>query len=60
MQGHNFSKTSAAKGMFVYCSRCGLVRLGNKATQKAINKACIGLKELEDEEYLKIKAMMKG
>ena len=44
-----------AKGMFVYCGRCGLIRLGNKATQKAINKGCGGLRDLDDEEYLKLK-----
>jgi len=55
MQAHNFNRTMHAKGMFVYCGRCGLVRLGNKATQKAINKGCGGLRDLDDEEYLKLK-----
>jgi hypothetical protein len=55
MQTHNFNRTMHAKGMFVYCGRCGLVRLGNKATQKAINKGCGGLRDLDDEEYLKLK-----
>jgi len=41
--------------MFLYCGKCGLVRLGNKATAKAIAKPCGGLRELDDEEYLKIK-----
>lgn len=58
--GHNFNRTMHAKGMFVYCGRCGLVRLNNRATQKAIHKTCIGLRELDDEEYLKIKGMLKG
>ncbi len=60
MQGHNFSKTLHAKGMFVYCARCGLVRLGNRATEKQVNKSCIGLRELEDEEYLRLSNMIKG
>lgn len=60
MQGHNFNKTLHAKGMFVYCSRCGLINLGNRATEKARNKPCVGLRELEDEEYLKLKSMLKG
>lgn len=55
MQTHNFNRTMHAKGMFVYCGRCGLIRLGNKATQKAINKGCGGLRDLDDEEYLKLK-----
>lgn len=53
MIGHNFNRNLHAKGMFVYCGRCGLIRLGNRATQKAINKPCVGLRDLEDEEYLK-------
>lgn len=53
MQGHNFNRVLNAKGMFAYCGRCGLIRLGNRATQKAISKSCIGLRELSDEEYLK-------
>lgn len=55
MNPHNFNRTSHAKGMFVYCSKCGLVRLNNKATQKAINKPCGGLRDLDDDEYLKLK-----
>jgi hypothetical protein len=54
MQTHNFNRTLHAKGMFVYCGRCGLVRLGNRATQKAITKPCGGLRELDDDEYLKL------
>ncbi len=54
MQGHNFNRNLNAKGMFVYCGRCGLVKLGNRATQKAINKPCGGLRDLEDDEYLKV------
>jgi hypothetical protein len=60
MQGHVFNRTLHAKGMFVYCSRCGLIRLNNRATEKQINKPCIGLRELEDEEYLKLKTKLKG
>jgi hypothetical protein len=60
MQGHVFNRTLHAKGMFVYCNRCGLIRLNNRATEKQINKACIGLRELEDEEYIKLKGQMKG
>jgi len=41
--------------MFIYCGRCGLIKLGNRATQKAINKGCVGLRDLDDEEYLKLK-----
>lgn len=55
MQGHNFSRTLNAKGMFVYCNKCGLIRLGNRATQKAIAKPCGGLRDLDDDEYLKAK-----
>jgi len=29
--------------------------MNNKATQKAIAKPCGGLRDLEDEEYLKLK-----
>jgi hypothetical protein len=39
----------------MYCGRCGLIKLGNRATQKALNKPCSGLRELDDEEYLKLK-----
>lgn len=53
MHGHNFSGKLHAKGLFIYCNKCGLIRLGNRATQKAINKPCVGLRDLEDEEYLK-------
>jgi hypothetical protein len=60
MQGHNFNRILHAKGMFVYCSRCGLIRLNNRATEKQINKPCVGLRELEDEEYLKLKTKLKG
>jgi hypothetical protein len=60
MKGHNFNRTLNAKGMFVYCNNCGLIRLNNRATEKQINKPCIGLRELEDEEYLKLKGQMKG
>lgn len=57
---HAFNRTLNAKGMFVYCGKCGLVRLGNRATEKAIRKPCIGLRELEDEEYLRIKGQIRG
>jgi hypothetical protein len=60
MQGHVFNRTLHAKGMFMYCNRCGLIRLNNRATEKQINKPCIGLRELEDEEYLKLQGQMKG
>ena len=53
MQGHNFSRVLHAKGLFVYCNRCGLIRLGNRATEKAIKKPCGGMRDLDDEEYLK-------
>ncbi len=39
--------------MFMYCCKCGLIMLGNKATRKAINKGCQGLRDLDDEEYLR-------
>jgi hypothetical protein len=55
MQGHNFNRKLNTTGMFIYCGKCGLIKLGNKATQKAINKPCGGLRELDDEEYQKIK-----
>ena len=55
MQPHSFNRTSHAKGMFVYCGRCGLIKLNNRATQKAINKGCGGLRDLDDDEYLKLK-----
>jgi hypothetical protein len=55
MIGHNFNRTMHAKGMFMYCGRCGLIRLGNRATQKAIAKPCGGLRDLDDEQYLKLK-----
>ena len=53
MIGHNFNRTLNAKGMFVYCGRCGLIKLGNRATAKAVAKPCGGLRDLDDEEYLK-------
>lgn len=53
MQGHVFNRTLHAKGLFVYCNRCGLIKLGNRATQKAVAKPCGGLRDLDDEEYLK-------
>ena len=59
MIGHNYNRTLHAKGLFVYCSRCGLVKLGNRATAKAIQKPCGGLRDLEDEEYLKITTRKK-
>jgi hypothetical protein len=37
----------------MYCGKCGLIMLGNRATQKAINKGCAGLRDLDDEQYLK-------
>lgn len=55
MIGHNFNRTMHAKGMFMYCGRCGLIRLGNRATQKAIAKPCGGLRDLDDEQYLKLR-----
>lgn len=54
MIGHSFTRTLHAKGMFVYCNKCGLIRLGNRATQKAIAKPCGGLRDLDDDEYLKV------
>lgn len=55
MQQHSFNRTMHAKGLFMYCNRCGLIRLNNRATQKAINKGCGGLRDLDDDEYLKLK-----
>ena len=57
MQGHNFNRKLHRIGAFMYCGRCGLIRLGNRATQKAINKPCVGLRDLDDEEYLKLKGV---
>jgi hypothetical protein len=59
MQGHNFNRTSHAKGMFIYCGRCGLVKLNNRATQKALSKPCGGVRDLDDEEYLKLVGRQK-
>lgn len=59
-QGHSFTRVLNAKGQFMCCSRCGLVALSNKATQKAMQKPCIGLRDLEDEEYLKMRKQLKG
>lgn len=55
MNGHNFNRKLHAVGAFMYCCKCGLVMLGNRATQKAINKPCGGLRDLDDDEYLKAK-----
>jgi hypothetical protein len=60
MKGHAFTKTLKAKGQFLYCAGCGLVALSNKATQRAMQKPCIGLKELDDEQYLKLRNQLKG
>ena len=27
---------------FMFCGRCGIINLKNKATQKVVNKPCIG------------------
>lgn len=54
MTAHNFNRKLPCTGMFMYCCKCGLIMLGNKATRKAINKGCQGLRDLEDEEYLKV------
>ncbi len=51
--GHNFTRKLNCTGMYLYCCKCGLIRLGNKASQKAINKPCGGLRDLDDEAYLK-------
>lgn len=53
MQGHNFNRKLHCTGAFMYCGKCGLIMLGNKATRKAIQKGCFGLRDLDDEEYLK-------
>ena len=53
MTGHNFNRKLHCTGMFIYCGRCGLIRLNNRPTQKAINKPCPGLRDLDDEQYLK-------
>ena len=55
MQGHNFNRKLHCVGMFLSCVRCGLIKLGNKATQKAVNKGCGGIRDLEDDDYLKLK-----
>jgi uncharacterized C2H2 Zn-finger protein len=55
MQGHSFNRKLHCTGMYLYCGRCGLIKLGNKESTKAANKACGGLRELDDEEYLKLK-----
>jgi hypothetical protein len=57
---HNFNKVLHVKGQYSYCSKCGLVRLGNRASIKAENKPCRGLRDLEDEEYLRVKKMIGG
>lgn len=59
MDAHSFTRTLHAKGMFVYCNKCGLVRLNNRATEKAIRKPCAGVRDLDDEEYLKAKGKKK-
>ena len=51
--GHNFNRKLHCVGAFLYCGKCGLIRLGNRESQKAYNKPCGGLRELDDEEYLK-------
>lgn len=55
MTPHNFSRTLNAKGMFMYCGKCGLILLSNRATQRAANKPCGGLRDLDDEQYLKVR-----
>lgn len=57
--GHNFNGVLHAKGLFVYCNRCGLVRLNNRATEKQIGKPCIGVRDLDDDQYLKLKGNKK-
>jgi hypothetical protein len=59
MSGHVFNRKLHAAGLFIYCGKCGLIRLGNRATQKAINKPCGGLRDLDDEEYLKVTGKKK-
>ena len=53
MSAHNFNRKLHCTGMFIYCGKCGLIKLGNKPTQKAISRPCPGLRDLDDEEYLK-------
>jgi hypothetical protein len=60
MSDHNFNRKLNTVGMFIYCGKCGLVRLGNKATQKAITKPCGGLRDLDDEAYLKVRGKKNG
>ena len=55
MNGHNFNRKLNTVGAFMYCGKCGLIMLGNRATQKAVNKPCGGLRDLDDDEYLKAK-----
>lgn len=57
---HNFTGVLHAKGMFTYCKKCGIIRLGNRATEKAINKPCAGARDLDDEEYVKLKGKRHG
>jgi hypothetical protein len=37
MIGHNFSRKIVG---FMYCAKCGLIRLGNQATRQAERQAC--------------------
>lgn len=50
---HSFTRKLHTTGMFIYCGKCGLVRLGNKATMKAVARPCGGLRDLDDDQYLK-------
>lgn len=52
---HAFTRTLHAKGLFVYCNKCGIIRLNNKATEKVVAKPCRGTRDLDDDEYLKLK-----
>lgn len=60
MKAHNFNGVLHAKGMFVYCKGCGLVKLGNRESVKAAEKPCQGLRDLDDEQYLKLKGVSKS
>ena len=53
-QKHNWKKVKGYK--WAICSRCDLVALKNKVTEKAINKPCIGQYiKVEIPAWMKIK-----
>lgn len=58
MTGQNSNRVLRVKGRHVCCCECGLVHLGNKTSIGVELKLCKGLKNLENEEYFRVKRII--